>query len=156
MAEKEIPANAGANNVANTAGGIPFTTNESAGTASARPPTKPSRIHGKYPVRSVTYYQFNSSDIRSIGVAQAAATILFSLGTAAFFMYLDFSKDIAMATQAKQLIPQFLQDLTSYALAAWKIFWIFGALSFGWQGLELRRIKREHGEVFSWKKLFRR
>lgn len=106
--------------------------------------TRPVQVRGNYPVREVTWYQFNSSDIRSIGVAQAAATIFAALGTFALSNYIDFSKDITLAERAGENIPDFLHTITDLTFWAWIVFWAVAIIAFIWQGNELMRIKAEH------------
>lgn len=106
----------------------------------------PKQVAGNYPMRQVTYYQINNSDIRSIGVAQAAATICAALGTFFLSTYLDFAKDLALATANDQTPPPFLQGIVNLTFWAWLIFWCIALFAFLWQGNELRRIKSEHGE----------
>jgi hypothetical protein len=116
-------------------------------------PNKPSRVSGEYPVRNIVWYQFSSSDIRSIGVAQAASVISFSLGTWTLSEWLDFKKDIAQAALSKQPVSDFLQNLASAFFILWICFWAIGLIAFFWQGLELRRIKVEHGEMTVFQKI---
>ncbi|MCI0564219.1 MAG: hypothetical protein MN733_37565 [Nitrososphaera sp.] len=111
--------------------------------------TRPVQVRGNYPVREVTWYQFNSSDIRSIGVAQAAATIFAALGTFALSNYIDFSKDITLAEQDGRDVPQFLYNIADLSFWAWIIFWAVAIVAFLWQGNELMRIKAEH-KVPTW------
>lgn len=108
--------------------------------------SRPRQVAGKYPMRQVTYYQFNTSDIRSIGIAQAAATLFAALGTFALSLYLDYSKDITLAVEQKQNVPQFLHDVANISFWAWIAFWVLALLAFIYQRNELGRIKTEHGE----------
>ena len=126
----------------------------SAGSAIPAPPqgsastaTRPRQVAGNYPMRQVTYYQFSTSDIRSIGFAQAAATICAAIGTFALSGYLEFNKDIALAQEAGQPTPEFLETITNLSFWAWLVFWGVAVLAFVWQGNELRRVKVEHGEL---------
>lgn len=114
--------------------------------------SRPVQVSGKYPVRQVTYYQFSTSDIRSIGLAQAAATIFAAIGTFALSSYLDFGKDITLAEEAGQTAPQFLHNVTELSFWAWIVSWVLAALAFVWQRNELSRIKIEHGELTLWRK----
>ena len=97
-------------------------------------------------MRQVTYYQINSSDMRSIGVAQAAATICAAIGTFALSSYLDFSKDITLATKTNENVPEFLHTVASLSFWMWIVFWVIAVLAFIWQRNELSRIKAEHGD----------
>lgn len=114
--------------------------------------SRPVQVSGKYPVRQVTWYQFSTSDIRSIGLAQVAATICAAIGTFALSLYLDFSKDITLAEKANQTIPEFLQTVADLSFWAWIVFWVIAVLAFFWQQDELSRIKAEHGELTFWRK----
>lgn len=119
-------------------------------------PTRPRQIVGQYPPRHVIYYQFSTSDIRSIGLAQAAATILAAMGTFALSQYLDFSKDITLAEKAGQAVPPFFHNVADLSFWTWIVFWVFAGLAFIWQRNELRRIKAEHGELTIWQKIKKR
>ena len=77
----------------------------------------------------MTFYQFSTSDIRSIGVAQAAATICAALGTFALSNYLDFGKDIALAEEAEQAVPDFLHSMIILSFWAWIVFWGIAVLA---------------------------
>ena len=114
--------------------------------------SRPVQVAGEYPMRKVTYYQFSTSDIRSIGLAQAAAAVFAALGTFALSSYLDFSKDITLAEEAGQGAPEFLQTVADLSFWVWIVFWVIAALAFFWQGNELSRIKVEHGELTLWRK----
>lgn len=107
---------------------------------------RPVQVRGEYPVRLTTYYQFSKSDIRTIGVAQAASTILVALGTFALSFYLEFSKEIAAIIEAENTPDKLLQNISDICFWAWIIFWVLAFIAFLWQGGELRRIKEEHGE----------
>lgn len=109
-------------------------------------PTRPRQIVGHYPPRRVTYYQFSTSDVRSIGIAQAVVTVFAALGTFALSIYLDFGKDITMATDKGESAPQFLYDIENIAFYSWLVFWGLAVCAFIYQRTELRRIKAEHGE----------
>lgn len=108
--------------------------------------TRPRQIVGHYPPRRVTYYQFSTSDVRSIGIAQAVVTVFAALGTFALSIYLDFGKDITLATGEGESAPQFLYDIESIAFYSWLVFWGLAICAFIYQRTELRRIKAEHGE----------
>jgi hypothetical protein len=123
-----------------TAGGV------TAITKSGSVGTRPKQVVGEYPMRLTRYYQFSSSDLRSIGVAQAASIICASIGTFAFSEYLEFSKDVTLAEASKTPVPEFLDTVVSIAFWTWIVFWGIAAWAFLWQGNELRRIKAEHGE----------
>jgi hypothetical protein len=97
-------------------------------------------------VRLTRYYQFSSSDLRSIGIAQAASIICASIGTFAFSQYLEFSKDVTLAEASKTPVPEFLNGVVRIALWTWIVFWALAIAAFLWQGSEMRRIKAEHGE----------
>lgn len=101
----------------------------------------------------MTYYQFSTSDIRSIGVAQWGALFCASIGTWALTNYLDFSKDITLAKNAGQDVPDFLDKFTAITFSAWIIFWVAAVVAFIWQDSELQRIKKEHGESSRTEKL---
>lgn len=109
--------------------------------------TRPIQVAGHYPVRTITFYQFSASDIRSIGVAQAATTICASIGTFALSWYIDFSKDIALAVSAKQPVDDLLRSVVEVSFWSWVVFWAVALAAFLWQGNELGRIKEEHGET---------
>ena len=95
-------------------------------------------------MRVVRWYQFSTSDIRSIGAAQAAATIFAAVGTFALSHYLDLSKDIALAGEKA---PEYLINVASFAFWSCLISWLLAFVAFVWQGLELNRVKQEHGEA---------
>lgn len=114
--------------------------------------SRPVQVSGKYPVRQVTWYQFSTSDIRSIGLAQVAATVCAAIGTFALSLYLDFSKDITLAEEAGQSAPEFLQTVADLFFWSWIVFWVIAVLAFVWQRNELGRIKAEHGELTLWRK----
>ena len=115
----------------------------SASTATA---TRPRQIVGHYPARHVTYYQFSTSDVRSIGIAQMAVAVFAALGTFALSIYLDFGKDITLAMNEGESAPQFLYDIENIAFYSWLVFWGLAVCAFIYQRTELRRIKAEHGE----------
>lgn len=98
-------------------------------------------------MRYVRWYQVNTSDIRSIGVAQAAATFFAAIGTFALSTYIDFSKDISAAESSGAKPAQFLKDVVNLAYWGWIFFWFLALMVLLWQGSELRRIKSEHREV---------
>lgn len=108
--------------------------------------TRPRQIVGHYPPRHVTYYQFSTSDVRSIGIAQVAVAVFAALGTFALSIYLDFGKDITLATGEGESAPRFLYDIESIALYSWLVFWGLAVCAFIYTNTELRRIKAEHGE----------
>lgn len=116
------------------------------------PRTRPVQVAGEYPVRQVTWYQINNSDLRSIGIAQAVSTFFAAIGTFMLSLYIEFSKDIALNESADQPVPDFLQSVTSFVYWGWLAFWGVAIISFLWQGLEIRRIKREHGDTSLWQK----
>ena len=97
------------------------------------------------PVRKITWFQFSSSDIRSIGVAQAASTIFAALGTFAMSTYWDLSKDLALAEANNDAIPDALLTISNITLGGGLVFWFLSIAAFLWQGSELSRIKAEHG-----------
>lgn len=107
---------------------------------------RPKRVEGVYPMRYTTYYQFSSSDIRSIGVAQAATTFFAAAGTFSMSYFFDIGKDIAVM-DSSQLGVNYLQNVANLCLTAWAVFWFIAVVAFIWQGVELRRIKAEHGEA---------
>ena len=100
------------------------------------------------------WYLVNSSDVRSIGVAQSAATILVGMGTFAMSHYFDITKDIA--AYSDNAAPQYLISVSSLALSAWIFFWAIALLAFIWQGVEWARIKSEHGIDPWWKLILRK
>ena len=87
--KKEQPPDATASPVGGDTGGTPRRDAPNKPVISSRPV----QVAGKYPVREVTYYQFNTSDIRSIGLAQAAATVLAAIGTFALSSALTQTND---------------------------------------------------------------
>ncbi len=111
---------------------------------------KPSRVAGNYPMREVTWYQISTSDIRLIGALQAATTVFFAIGTFLLSNYLDFSKDIILAEQAKTTVPTFLRNVAALGLGGWIGSWLIALAAFLWQGAEVRRVKKEHGELPLW------
>ena len=115
--------------------------------------TRPRQIAGKYPQRQMTYYQISTSDLRSIGVAHAATTICIAIGTFALAAYMDFSKDITIAIEGNQPVPQFLYDIAELSYWGWLVFWFIALVAFIWGKSELSRIKEEHGEHTFWSKV---
>ena len=108
--------------------------------------TRPRQVAGNYPQRQMTYYQISTSDLRSIGVAQAATTICVAIGTFALAAYIDFNKDITIATEGGQTVPPFLNDIANLSYWVWLVFWGIALVSFIWRRSALSQIKKEHGE----------
>lgn len=154
---KEAPSKDAANtNIITTAGGSPALAAPQTISSGQTPRTigvgnspKAGKVNARYPMREVTYYQMSRSDFRSMGVAQAAATICAAIGTWAMSNYLELSKDIALA---KGTIPEWLYSVRSMAFWAWLIFWCIALAAFAWQGFEYHRIRTEHGELGFWQK----
>jgi hypothetical protein len=105
-------------------------------------------------MRQVTWYQFSSSDLRSIGVAHVVTTLFAAAGTFALSNHLEFNKDITLALQNNQNVPLLLQGISDLLFWVWVFCWVCAAVSFIWQRNELQRIKEEHGEVMLWKQLW--
>lgn len=108
-------------------------------------PTRPKQVVGSYPVRQVIWLQISTSDIRSIGIAQLVATISSAIGTFALSVYLDFSKDLTLDTQAGKQASDLLNAVVHISYWSWIIFWIIAAAAFIFQGTEYSRLKAEHG-----------
>lgn len=96
-------------------------------------------------MRRVTWYDVNSSDLRSIFAGQAVYTVTFAVGTLAMSQYWEISKDIGMSQLADQPVPQFMTDVENFAFWLGAVCWLVAVLAFAWQGSEWRRIRREHG-----------
>ena len=112
--------------------------------------TRPRQVAGSYPMRQVTWYQVSTSDLRSLGVAQAATTIFAAMGTFALSLYFDYSGNIALAQSSSQTPPAFLVQIANVTWWAWLGFWVLALGAFGWRRSEWARIRMEHGEPF-WK-----
>ncbi len=97
-------------------------------------------------MRRVTWYQVSASDFRNVGLVQIATTFFGAIGTFALSIYLDYSKDVAIARSAKSSIPAFVETAANIAFWAWIIFWFVALALLIWQGTELHRIKVEHGQ----------
>jgi hypothetical protein len=110
-------------------------------------PRKRSRIRERNPMRLVTWYTVNNTDIRNIGVAQAATVAAFSIGTWALDKYLDLQKDIAQANASHQQLSNYVLNLEEAFRVLWIILWVVGVISLVWQSSEWRRIRTEHGEM---------
>ena len=93
-------------------------------------------------MRTITWYQINTSDIRNIGVAQAAVTFFAAFGTFALSVFVELQKDIAIAPDD---VKPYLESTANLWHFVWAIFWIVAAVAFFWQGNELARIKEESG-----------
>lgn len=106
--------------------------------------SRPKQVRGDYPVRKITWYQVNTSDIRSIGVAQAAATVFAALGTFALSSYLDLKKEMVL-NEENTRAANFLDPVADLAFGAWLVFWGIAIVAFVWQVWELGRIKEESG-----------
>jgi len=110
------------------------------------PATRPRQIAGQYPQRQMTWYHISTSDLRSIGIAQNAATICVGIGTFAIATYIDFNKDIAIAESSGQQLPRLFDVAADLLLIFGVIFWLLAVIAFLWRRSELSRIKEEHGE----------
>ena len=121
---------------------------EKSGTGSEPPPptkasrsTRPKQIRGRYPPRKVTWYQISTSDLRSMGIAQAGTTVFAAMGTFALSIYIEFSKDIALLGPDKKEVAQVLQDTADLAFWTMIFCWTIAVFAFIWRGSDLRRIK---------------
>lgn len=112
------------------------------GAAGATPGTRPVQARGNYPMRTITWYQINTSDIRNIGVSQVASTFFAAFGTFALSVFVELKKDIAIAPDE---VKSYLESTADIWYLVWIVFWIVAAVAFFWQGNELARIKEESG-----------
>ena len=137
------------------------TTFASGGSGASETANVPKQVAGSYPMRQVTWYQINNSDLRSIGVAQVVTTFFAALGTFALAIYLEYNKDLALLNATLKANNQlssttsspYLELIVNLSLWAWLICWGFALIAFVWKETELRRIKSEHGEPNIWQRL---
>lgn len=114
--------------------------------------SRPVQARGNYPERTVTWYHISRSDIRNLSVASWATTLFTAVGTYGLTVYLDFSKDIQLSTEAPEHSVELLSSVAAIAFAGWIFCWAMALVAFLWRERELLLIKEEHGELPWWKR----
>lgn len=107
-------------------------------------------------MRTLTYFQMNTSDLRTLGVSNAVTTVFAAAGTYLMSLYLDVSKDLQLTPDETQAAAELLRSMGNLAFWAWLFCWAIAICSFLWREAELSRIKAEHGIEPWWKRALAR
>lgn len=110
---------------------------------------------GNHPVRTVTYYQVNTSDLRNLGVSSGVTALFAALGTYLLSVYFDLAKDLQLNNEATEA-TEMLTGYANIAFGGWLFCWAIAIIAFIWREAELVRIKKEHGVLPWYERLWNR
>lgn len=113
--------------------------------------SRPVKPRGHFPERKMTWFQFNTSDLRALGAYNGVTTLFAAAGTYLMSVYLDYSKEMQMNGDAAGESFELLRSITNISLVSWIFCWIIAVLAFLIREVTLARIKEEHGVSPWWK-----
>jgi hypothetical protein len=99
------------------------------------------------------WYQVNTSDLKTLGLAQFMSTVFASAGTFFLAVYIDYRKEAELRLPNT---PQWLLDQRTQWLALCVIAYIIAAILLIWWRWEFTRIRSEHGETTLWSVVMKR